>query len=78
MTRWTPRWLLAPLLAWAVLEHVRKALLALRAAERAGLHQSSLGWGWQTFLLGFPSLALLRRRIGERERERARRAGTPG
>jgi hypothetical protein len=36
---------------------------AVRMAERAGLHQTSMAWGWQTLLLGFPSLGLLERRI---------------
>jgi hypothetical protein len=41
---------------------------AVRIAERAGLRASSLAWGWQTFLLGFPSLARLEQRIRQRER----------
>ena len=38
----------------------------VRIAERAGLHETSMAWGWQTFLLGFPSLGLLERGQAER------------
>jgi 3beta-hydroxy-delta5-steroid dehydrogenase/steroid delta-isomerase len=66
VTSWTPRWLLAPIFVWAVLLHVYKGMKAVRLAEQAGLHQTSLGWGWQTFLLGFASLGLLEKRIARR------------
>jgi hypothetical protein len=36
---------------------------AVRIAERAGLQRTSLAWGWQTLLLGFPSLDLLEKRV---------------
>ena len=62
VTVWTPRWLLGSIFAWAVLVHVQKGMVAVRLAERAGLHATSTAWGWQTFALGFASLRLLRRR----------------
>lgn len=62
VTAWTPRPLLIAIFAAACLEHVRKALVAVREAERAGLQATSLAWGWQTLLLGWPSLRLLRAR----------------
>ena len=37
-------------------------------AERAGSASISLAWGWQTFLLGFPSLGRLEQQIQKRER----------
>ena len=70
VTSWTPRWLLQGVFVWAVLLHVYKGMKAVRVAERAGLHKTSMGWGWQTLALGFPSLSLLERRI-ERERREA-------
>ncbi len=63
VTTWTPRWLLGAVFVWAVLFHVYKGMKAVRMAERAGLEETSLGWGWQTFALGFASLRLLERRI---------------
>jgi deazaflavin-dependent oxidoreductase (nitroreductase family) len=68
VTSRTPRWLLQSVFTWAVLVHVYKGMKAVRMAERAGLQESSMGWGWQTFALGFASLSLLERRI---ERSRA-------
>ena len=68
VTTWTPRWMLGGIFAWAVLLHVHKGMKAVRMAEQAGLHKSSMAWGWQTFLLGFASLKLLEKRI---ERRRA-------
>jgi hypothetical protein len=69
VTSWTPRWLLGGVFGWALLVHVFKGMKAVRLAERAGLHQTSMGWGWQTFALGFASLSLLEKRIaGERPR----------
>ncbi|MCZ6782381.1 MAG: NAD-dependent epimerase/dehydratase family protein [Proteobacteria bacterium] len=62
VTVWTPRWLLGTIFVWAVLVHVHKGMVAVRLAERAGLHATSTAWGWQTFALGFASLRLLRRR----------------
>ncbi len=56
-----------PLLQWilaaAVLVHVGEGLQARRIALRGGLRASANGWFWQTLLLGFPSMILLRRRI---------------
>lgn len=75
VTSWTPRWLLQPIFVWAALLHVYKGMKAVRLAERAGLHASSMGWGWQTFLLGFASLGLLEKRI---ERLRGRESGPGG
>lgn len=54
-----PHWLYQAGFWTAVLTHVHKGLKAVRLAERAGFHRSSAAWGWQTFILGFPSLALL-------------------
>jgi hypothetical protein len=45
------------------MEHVRKAIKAVRTAEAAGLHATSAAWGWQTFTLGAPSLRLLKKRV---------------
>jgi len=63
VTTWTPRWLLQGTFVWAALLHVYKGMKAVRIAERAGLHATSIGWGWQTFALGFASLSLLEKRI---------------
>lgn len=68
VTNLTPRWLLQGIFVWAALVHVYKGMKAVRLAERAGLRATSLAWGWQTFLLGFPSLARLEQRIARRER----------
>ena len=65
VTTWTPRWLLGGIFVWACLLHLHKGMKAVRLAERAGLHETSMGWGWQTFALGFASLRLLRRRIAQ-------------
>jgi len=70
VTTWTPRWLLQGVFVWAVLLHAYKGMKAVRTAERAGLRKTSMGWGWQTLALGFPSLSLLEKRI-ERERRGA-------
>jgi 3beta-hydroxy-delta5-steroid dehydrogenase/steroid delta-isomerase len=81
VTRWTPRWMLQGVFIWAVLIHVYKGMKAVRMAERAGLHQTSLGWGWQTFALGFPSLSLLQRRVEQgapQGREAPEDSGRPG
>jgi hypothetical protein len=42
--------------------HLGEALWARRLARRSGLHASANGWAFQTFLIGFPSLRLLRAR----------------
>jgi len=54
-----------------VLTQLHKGLKAGRLAERAGLHDTSIAWGWQTLLLGFPSMNLLLPRIERATRERA-------
>ncbi|MBI1817519.1 MAG: DUF4499 domain-containing protein [Deltaproteobacteria bacterium] len=46
----------------AVLTHLAEAIYALRLTQRLDLRDSAIGWVVQTFLLGFPSLRLLRRR----------------
>jgi len=46
----------------AYLVHVGEALYARALARRAGLRASANAWALQTFLLGFPSLRLLRAR----------------
>lgn len=66
---WTPRPLLLAVLAWASLVHVWKGLRAVQLAERLGLRRTALGWGWQTFLLGFASLRLLERRAARARAE---------
>ncbi len=63
VTGWTPRWLLAGVFVWGILLHVYKGMKAVRLAEQAGFHRTSMAWGWQTFLLGFASLGLLEKRI---------------
>ena len=63
VTTWTPRWLLGGIFVWAALVHARKGITAVRLARQAGLEPGALGWGWQTFLLGFPSLGLLEKKI---------------
>ena len=61
-----PRSAIVAVFVWACWLHVKKGLRAVQLAERAGLHATALGWGWQTFLLGFASLGLLERRIARR------------
>ena len=63
ITTWTPRWLLAGIFVWAALVHARKGIKAIHLARQAGLEPSARGWGWRTFLLGFPSLGLLEKKI---------------
>ncbi|HEY8121110.1 MAG TPA: NAD-dependent epimerase/dehydratase family protein [Myxococcota bacterium] len=67
VTSLLPRPLIGAIFGWACWLHVRKGLRAVQLAERAGLHETSLAWGWQTFLLGFASLSLLERCIARRE-----------
>jgi hypothetical protein len=64
---WLPRWVIVAIFVWACWLHVKKGLRAVQLAERAGLHSTSLAWGWQTLLLGFASLALLEQRIARRK-----------
>ena len=68
VTSWTPRGLLQGIFVWAALLHAYKGMKAVRMAERAGLHQTSMAWGWQTLLLGFPSLGLLEKRVARMAR----------
>lgn len=63
ITTWTPRWLFGGIFVWAALVHVRKGIKATRLAREAGLEPDAVGWGWQTFLLGFASLGLLEKKI---------------
>src|SRR5262245_34048768 len=44
----------------AYVVHIGEAMWARRLALRSGLHASANGWAFQTFLIGFPSLRLLR------------------
>jgi 3beta-hydroxy-delta5-steroid dehydrogenase/steroid delta-isomerase len=66
-----PHWVYQVGLWVAVLTQVHKGLKAVRLAERAGLHDTSTAWGWQTLLLGSPSMNLLLPRIERTTRERA-------
>jgi hypothetical protein len=61
-----PRGAIVATFVWACWLHVKKGLRAVQLAERAGLHETALGWGWQTCLLGFASLGLLEKRIARR------------
>jgi hypothetical protein len=45
--------------------HLVEGLVAARLARRGGL--PSRGWGAQTFVVGFPSLLALRRRLADGE-----------
>ena len=54
---------------WAAALHVYKGFVAVRMAERAGLHETSLAWGWQTFALGFASLSLLEKRLARTRKD---------
>ncbi len=67
VTRFTPRALIGGIFVWAALLHVYKGMKAVRIAERAGLDKTSMGWGWQTFLLGFASLGLLEKKVAQAE-----------
>ncbi|MBM4385957.1 MAG: DUF4499 domain-containing protein [Deltaproteobacteria bacterium] len=64
---WLPRWAIGAIFAWACWLHVKKGLRAVQLAERAGMRESALAWGWQTFLLGFASLGLLERLIAAKQ-----------
>jgi hypothetical protein len=48
----------------ALATHIAEAVYAFRLASRGGLRETAFGWFLQTFLLGYPSLRLLRRRAG--------------
>ena len=75
VTHWLPRPLVGAVFVWACWLHVRKGLRAVQIAERAGLHETALAWGWQTFLLGFASLGLLEARVAKRAAEARERGG---
>jgi hypothetical protein len=66
---WLPRWGVGAIFVWASWLHVKKWLRAVQIAERAGMRESALAWGWQTFLLGFASLGLLERRVAAKRAE---------
>jgi 3beta-hydroxy-delta5-steroid dehydrogenase/steroid delta-isomerase len=66
VTPWIPRAAIGAVFVWACGLHAWKGLRAVRLAERAGLRETSLAWGWQTLLLGFASLRLLERRAARR------------
>jgi len=66
-----PHWVYQAALWVAVVTQVHKGLKAVRLAERAGLHNTSTAWGWQTLVLGYASLNLLLPRIKRTTRERA-------
>ena len=74
VTSWLPQPLIGAVFAWACWLHVSKGLRAVQIAERAGLRETALGWGWQTFLLGFASLGLLEARVAKRAAEAHERA----
>lgn len=57
-----PQPLLLAIFAVSYAIHLGEALYARRLARQSGLHASANGWALQTFLLGFPSLRLLRAR----------------
>ena len=61
-----PRGALRSLFSAAVAAHVVEGSAAVRAAERDGRHATSLSWGAQTLLLGYPSFNLLRRSVRDR------------
>ncbi|MFW5920484.1 MAG: TMEM254 family protein [Polyangiales bacterium] len=58
--------LLQSVFAVAVALHVAEAFIAHRLARRIGERRAASAWFWQTFLLGYFSLGLLRRRARER------------
>jgi len=60
------RQLLAAIFVSAYVIHLGEALYARAFARRAGLTASANAWALQTFLLGFPSLRLLARRVARR------------
>lgn len=54
---------LRALLFLAVVVHMLEASYALMLAKQAGFNRTARGWCFQTFLLGYPSLRLLWRRV---------------
>jgi hypothetical protein len=59
-------WLIAAIVATYV-AHAGEAFFCYRLARHLGLRRSAAGWWLQTFVLGFPSLLLLRRRAAEED-----------
>jgi hypothetical protein len=57
-----PQRLLQAIFIAALVTHLAEAAYAFRLASRSGLREDAGGWFLQTFLLGYPSLRLLRRR----------------
>ena len=57
-----PQRLLQGIFIAALATHIGEAAYAFRLASRCGLRENAGGWFLQTFLLGYPSLRLLRRR----------------
>ena len=55
-----PRWLLMLIFLVAVGLHLGEAIYAQRLARRSGTGTYAIQWFWQTLLLGYPSLRLLR------------------
>ena len=51
------------LLVFAAVMHVGEGLYAVVLAQRSAEAARTAGWGVQTFLLGYPSLRLLRARV---------------
>ena len=62
VTATVPQRLLRRIFLAAVLTHVVEAAYARHLTQRLGLGSSAPHWILQTFLLGYPSLRLLRRR----------------
>ncbi len=56
--------LLQAIFVLAILTHLAEAVYGYRLARRAGLGEDATGWFLQTLTLGYPSLRLLRRRVG--------------
>jgi hypothetical protein len=57
-----PQRLLQGIFIAALATHIGEAAYAFRLASRCSLRENAFGWFLQTFLLGYPSLRLLRRR----------------
>lgn len=58
-----PQWAFRGLFYGTVLTHIAEALSAWQLARRSGLNRSASAWAAQTFILGFPSLRLLRAKV---------------
>jgi hypothetical protein len=64
VTTLLPQRLLQGIFIAALATHIGEAAYAFRLASRSGFRENASGWCLQTFLLGYPSLRLLRRRAG--------------